>query len=68
MGYERNSKIKTRELFTLCHSNLSIEAFILLLQKHGITAVADVRSQPFSRYLPHFNQSQIKASLSADNI
>jgi len=56
------------ELFTIGHSNLSIEAFILLLQKHGITAVADVRSQPFSRYLPHFNQSEIKASLSAAGI
>ena len=52
------------ELFTIGHSNLSIEAFVLLLQQHGITAVADVRSHPFSRYLPHFNKSEIKASLS----
>lgn len=52
------------ELFTIGHSNLSIEAFVGLLQKHGITAVADVRSHPYSRYLPHFNQSEIKDSLS----
>jgi uncharacterized protein (DUF488 family) len=56
------------ELFTIGHSNLSIEAFVLLLQQHGITAVVDVRSRPFSRYLPHFNQSEIKASLSAVGI
>ena len=56
------------ELFTIGHSNLSIEAFVLLLQKHEITAVVDVRSHPFSRYLPHFNQSEIKASLSAVGI
>lgn len=56
------------ELFTIGHSNLSIEAFVLLLQQHGITAVADVRSHPFSRYLPHFNQSEIKASLSGAGI
>jgi len=56
------------ELFTIGHSNLSIEAFVLLLRQHGITAVADVRSHPFSRYLPHFNQSEIKASLSAVGI
>ena len=56
------------ELFTIGHSNLSIEAFILLLQQHGITAVVDVRSHPFSRYLPHFNQSEIKASLSSFGI
>jgi len=56
------------ELFTIGHSNLSIEAFVLLLQKHGITAVADVRSHPFSRYLPHFNKSEITASLSSAGI
>lgn len=56
------------ELFTIGHSNLSVEAFVLLLQQHGITAVVDVRSHPFSRYLPHFNQSEIKASLSAIGI
>ncbi|MEG3907119.1 DUF488 domain-containing protein [Microcoleus sp. w1-18aA5] len=56
------------ELFTIGHSNLSIEAFVLLLQQHRITAVADVRSHPFSRYLPHFNKSEIKASLSSFGI
>ena len=56
------------ELFTIGHSNLSIEAFVLLLQQHGITAVADVRSHPFSRYLPHFNKSEITASLSRAGI
>lgn len=56
------------KLFTIGHSNLSVEAFLLLLQKHEITAVVDVRSHPFSRYLPHFNQSEIKASLSSIGI
>jgi len=56
------------ELFTIGHSNQSIESFLLLLQKHGITAVADVRSHPFSRYLPHFNKSEITAFLSASGI
>ncbi len=51
------------ELFTIGHSNHSIEAFISLLQRHGITALADVRSHPHSRYLAHFNQSALKAAL-----
>lgn len=51
------------ELFTIGHSNLSIDVFIALLQKHGITAVADVRSHPYSRYLPHFNKSELEAAL-----
>jgi len=56
------------ELFTIGHSNLSIEAFISLLQRHEITAVADVRSHPYSRYLPHFNQSALKVALLSSGI
>ncbi|BAY32597.1 hypothetical protein NIES2107_44860 [Nostoc carneum NIES-2107] len=51
------------EIFTIGHSNHSIEAFMTLLQKHGITALADVRSHPYSRYLPHFSQLPLKAAL-----
>ena len=51
------------ELLTIGHSNHSIEAFIALLQKHEVTAVADVRSHPYSRYLPHFNQALLKPAL-----
>jgi uncharacterized protein (DUF488 family) len=51
------------ELFTIGHSNHSIEGFIALLNQHQITAVADVRSHPYSRYLPHFNKSALEAAL-----
>ncbi|HEY9847886.1 MAG TPA: DUF488 domain-containing protein [Leptolyngbyaceae cyanobacterium] len=54
---------KHKKLFTIGHSNLTIEALIALLQQHNITAVADVRSHPYSRRLPHFNQSALKTSL-----
>lgn len=53
----------SKELFTIGHSNLSIEAFISLLQRYGITAIADVRSHPYSRYLPHFNKSELEVAL-----
>ena len=53
----------SRELFTIGHSNHSIETFIGLLQQHDIDAVADVRSHPYSRYLPHFNKSELQAAL-----
>ncbi|MBE9005766.1 DUF488 domain-containing protein [Fortiea sp. LEGE XX443] len=56
------------ELFTIGHSNHSIEAFVELLQKHDVTALADVRSHPYSRYLPHFNRSTLKGSLSSAKI
>ncbi|HLP87424.1 MAG TPA: DUF488 domain-containing protein [Nostocaceae cyanobacterium] len=56
------------ELFTIGHSNHTIEAFIGLLNKHQITALADVRSHPYSRYLPHFNKSQLQNNLKTANI
>ena len=53
----------SRKLFTIGHSNLSLEEFVGLLKKHEITALADVRSHPYSRYLPHFNLAALKSAL-----
>ncbi|SPF49997.1 conserved hypothetical protein [Candidatus Sulfopaludibacter sp. SbA4] len=50
-------------VFTIGHSTHSLEQFIALLQQHGITAVADVRSNPFSRYNPQFNREQLEKIL-----
>jgi len=50
-------------VFTIGHSNHSAEEFLRLLGQHGIQAVADVRSQPHSRFVPHFNQEAIGAFL-----
>lgn len=50
----------SKKLFTIGHSNHNIKKFIALLQKHGVTAIADVRSHPYSRYLSHFNQAELK--------
>lgn len=50
-------------LYTVGHSNLDIEDFVSLLQQHQITAVADVRSSPYSRRFPQFNQTALQASL-----
>lgn len=51
------------ELFTIGHSNHSLDRFIELLRAHRIDAIGDVRSSPYSRYCPHFNQAALKASL-----
>lgn len=50
----------SRKLFTIGHSNHNIEKFIALLKDRQITAIADVRSSPYSRYLSHFNQAEFK--------
>ena len=47
------------ELHTLGHSNHPIEHFIALLRRHGVETVADVRSRPHSRFVPHFGKERL---------
>ena len=49
-------------LYTIGHSNHPIESFIALLTSNGITAIADVRSRPYSRRHPQFNKDRLAAS------
>lgn len=55
-------------VYTIGHSSLTIERFIALLQQHGITAIADVRSQPYSRLHSQFNKEALSAALQAAGI
>jgi uncharacterized protein (DUF488 family) len=56
------------KIFTIGHSNHTIETFIELLHQHQVTALADVRSSPYSRRFPQFNQSALKTALKTANI
>ena len=55
-------------VFTIGHSTLTLESFLGLLKKADITAVADVRSSPFSRRLPHFNRDELRIALKGVDI
>jgi uncharacterized protein (DUF488 family) len=59
---------KSNILYTIGHSNHTIEEFISLLKLHGVTCVADVRSAPYSRYCPQFNKDTLVAALEAAGI
>lgn len=56
------------EILTIGHSNLAYEDFLKLLRGADVTAIADVRSAPYSRHHPHFNGDTLKAELSADGV
>ena len=43
-------------VFTIGHSNHSLEYFIKLLRARGVDEVVDIRSAPYSRYRPWFNR------------
>ncbi len=53
----------SRILFTIGHSTHSLSHFCELLKGHHITAVADVRSVPYSRRNPEFNREVLQAHL-----
>jgi uncharacterized protein (DUF488 family) len=55
-------------VFTIGHSTHTIEAFVALLKQHGVTALADVRSAPYSRFNPQFNKDALERSLKAEGI
>jgi uncharacterized protein (DUF488 family) len=55
-------------VFTIGHSNLPIDEFLALLKRHEVTAVADVRSAPYSRFIPHFNKDALQQKLKAVGI
>ncbi|MCH8863147.1 MAG: DUF488 domain-containing protein [Proteobacteria bacterium] len=50
-------------VYTVGHSNHSLEEFLKLLQNAQVTAIADVRSAPYSSYSPHFNKDALKEAL-----
>jgi len=55
-------------LFTIGHSNLQFEKFITLLKVHGIQAVADVRSSPYSQFNPQYNCETLRSALQSHGI
>lgn len=58
----------TRTILTVGHSTRSVEEFVNLLNRYDVTAVADVRSMPFSRWTPQFNRDGLKHALKAQGI
>lgn len=55
-------------VFSIGHSTHSFDVFLNLLNTHKITAVADVRSVPWSRHFSHFNRRELKVGLRLQDI
>src|ERR1035438_1899702 len=52
-----------REVLTIGHSNHTIERLIELLCQHHVTAVADIRSSPYSQMNTQFNREGLASAL-----
>jgi uncharacterized protein (DUF488 family) len=56
------------EILSIGHSTLDYPSFALRLKAEGVTAVADVRTAPYSRHQPHFSRNELKSALARDSI
>ncbi len=52
-------------IYTIGHSNHPSEDLTALLQQHGIELVVDVRSSPYSRYVPQANRETLARTLAS---
>jgi len=65
---ETERAFRAMTIYSVGHSNHPLEKFVGLLTANGITAIADVRSRPFSRRNPQFNRDRLAATLTAHGI
>ena len=56
------------ELFSIGSGNEDLKSFINRLKKWNINCLVDLRSQPYSKYVPHFNHDRLSNSLKREKI
>jgi len=62
------ASVGKRTLFTIGHSDHQMPEFIALLARHRVDAIADVRSQPYSRFHGQFNRETLAELLTRAGI
>jgi uncharacterized protein (DUF488 family) len=60
--------MKAATVFTVGHSNHSLERLVALLRSNAVNAAADVRSFPYSRANQDFNREALQRALNANGI
>jgi uncharacterized protein (DUF488 family) len=55
-------------VFTVGHSRHSAEHFMAILRSHAIERLVDVRSQPYSKWAPHFDKTALEGFLGVHGI
>jgi uncharacterized protein (DUF488 family) len=63
-----NPETEGPRLFSVGHSHHELPAFLDLLRRAGVTAVADVRTHPASQRLPQFNGPELERALKAEGV
>lgn len=55
-------------LFSIGHSNHALETFLGLLKQHQIEVLVDARSNPYSKFAPHFDVEPLKKEVTGAGI
>jgi len=55
--------VRQPTVYTVGHSNQTTESFLDLLHQHAIEVLVDVRSAPYSRFVPQFNQRELQTTV-----
>jgi uncharacterized protein (DUF488 family) len=56
------------EVYTIGHSNVTVDKIVQLLQRYQIQVLVDVRSVPYSQYSPQFNRDSLAEALRESGI
>ena len=56
------------QIYSIGHSDHTIEAFLDLLRQQMVAVIVDVRSQPYSRWAAQFNRENLARDLEAAGI
>ena len=63
-----SSRQAVTTIYTIGHSKHALEHFMHLLREHGICTLVDVRTHPYSKWAPHFQQTVLSRSMRAEGI
>jgi uncharacterized protein (DUF488 family) len=55
-------------ILTIGHSNHALAKFLALIEVARVSRIADVRSRPVSRFVPHFNRKPLEMALAEHGI
>ena len=54
------------DIYTIGHSNYSMEKLIEMLRYYNINTVVDIRGTPYSKYNVHFDKERIQHTLTKE--
>lgn len=64
----QSTNTKDTTIYSIGHGNKNIEEFVAELKSFSIQYLLDIRSKPFSKWSPQYNQNELKSDLEKNNI